>query len=258
MAKRLIFLMDVDETATLSNRFFGVHDSKFRYNDALFQAIQNCGIDNRIYLFSAFSLQGIGRTLAHLPLSTPSRTLLIQHLQTRKMQIAKVINFLDPTFDKGLGAYFEQVIKPFEEYVLQGECFENGEDGSKTGIYFAEYQRLCREEIVLRQDKFERLKTHPREEAKGPLFDYTIEQLQKEFPEDTLVFVVFDDKNYELEAIKARNDKLPNPNPLLLVQVKPQHTQAHFDKILKEFLTKEFPHELKERLEYTTSELEAD
>jgi hypothetical protein len=234
MGKKLIILLDVDDTSAVSNKWFGIQDGKYQYNDPLFRAIQNCGVENQLYLFTVCTVAGCAKNIQEEPISTPSRLKLTQYLQKQfQINVQKTVTFLDPIYKKGIGCYFEDVIKPFEAYILAGEDLRNG-------AHTEAFKEACEGELKL-ADEFARLK----EKDKGMLLAYMAEQLKLSFPEDEFVMVAFDDSRAQLEAMRSISEKLNFS--LLPVLVKAEFNQEHYEQLLRDLNAKEFSQGFKHR-----------
>src|SRR5260221_12615889 len=118
MMLKITVLLDVDETCAISNKFYGQQDGGYRYNDPLFEALKQMQY-TEVYFFTSFNLSSVTSGLQDESVGTPSRLKLIQYLEEKGIKVKGVITPLDVVFKQGVGAYYEQIIKPYEIRVLQ-------------------------------------------------------------------------------------------------------------------------------------------
>lgn len=217
---RFIVLLDVDDTCAISNKFYGQYNGGYRYNDALFSALKQAQI-TEIYLFSSYTLGSVTPILKDEPVGTPSRLKLYRYLEQQGFKIQGVITPLDIVFKKGIGEYYEQVIKPYEAQVLQG-------DNIRTGNSAKAYQEAFEQETRLRETA-----DQAQVGDKGSLYQYLIAELSKKllYPNFNVIFV--DDRMACLNAVQNANQKYGYP--LCLIQAKPQDTASVYQKHLLDF-----------------------
>lgn len=209
-----VVLLDVDDTLAMSNQYQGQHDGGYHYHQPLIKALKQAGL-TEVYLFTAYLLRGISKTLQDEPIGIASRLKLIQYLTAQGFEVKGVLTLLDPIYNQGVGAYYQQFIRPFEEQVLKGESLLEGE-GQKH------YREVCLQEAHYLEQ------AHQQAIDKARLFAYT--QLQLAYP----ACLYFDDKLEYLRQVEQTN--LPGI-PLLTYQVKPQDTIADYQAVLEPFLS---------------------
>jgi hypothetical protein len=216
---KVTVLLDVDETCVISNKFYGQDDAGYRYNHALFTALKAC-LCTEVYLFTSFNLTTVTQDES---VGTASRLKLIQDLEEQGFKVLGVATPLDVVFKQGVGAYYEQVIKPYEIHVLNGESI-------RTGSAAIGYKAACEQEMQFIAQAAE-LKISMVD--KGSLYQYLIE-LQRDtllYPRFNVVFV--DDRPAYLKDVEEVNQKYGYP--LCLIHAKPQDTVAYYQKLISDF-----------------------
>lgn len=218
MMTKIIILLDVDETCTISNQIYGKHDGGYGYHDALFIALKQCGLIE-VYLFTAYALINISKNLSEEAIGAPSRLKLIQHLARQGITVRGVITSLDLNYRQGIGAYYEQRIKPYEAAVLRGENLY-------TGILNHGYQAECQMEADL-------CKQSPIQ-GKGQLFSYLLEVLERDVENSAVkAFIVVDDTKAYLESVRLANQ---DQYPLLCIKIFPTATSDFYQNQISTFL----------------------
>lgn len=217
-----IVLLDVDETCAISNQQYGEHDGGYRYHEPLFQALLASGL-KEVYLFTAYTLTGISKTLEEESVGAPSRLKLLSHLQQRGITVQGVITLLDPIYGQGIGAYYEQQIKPYEAAVLKGENLYT--DGIRNA-----YQEACARELKLRERSMSTDKGHMFAYVR-PLFE---EKLKADHPNCLPAFMVVDDRAACLEAVRSVYPA--SAGLLLTIKVDPYATSSHYIQEIQPFL----------------------
>lgn len=220
----LTVLLDVDETCAISNKHYGQQDGGVRYNDALFDALKQNQC-TEVYFFTSFKLADLSPQLKDESCGTPSRLKLIQYLKEKGIKVKAVLTPLDVEFKQGVGAYYEQIIKPYEMRVLQGEDLRSG---SAAEAYKKDYEQ----EIKLNAQSKNKIGD------KGVLYQYFIETQRDTLlcPSFNIVFV--DDRPACLQDVEGVNANKKYAYPLCLIQAKPQDTVLHYQKLLSDFQSK--------------------
>jgi HEAT repeat protein len=242
MPKKWVVLLDVDETCAMSNSLYGQHNGGYRYHESLFQALKKADLV-QVYLFTSYSLRGIAKNLSDEPIAAPSRLKLIQHLAQLGFQVQGVATLLDPAFNQGVGAYYEQRIKPFESQVLQGSNLHE-----KTTA--EPYLLACQQEDKLRKEMDES------RADKGSLYAYLVQQLEKTLLQNNFAFIVVDDRTVHLEAVQNQNAH--HRYPLCPLRAKPHSTIEDYLNPLLQFSHQLRNEEVKMRFEQTASRFNKD
>lgn len=197
--QKLIVLLDVDETCALSNTHFGQHDLGYRYNDALFTALIQNGI-TEVYLFTAYTLNGISKNKEDEPIGAPSRLKLIKHLETLGIKVLAVLTILDPFFNQGPGMYYENCIKPFESAVLEGSNLRDKEaDVSK------QFTKFCGQELEIQESGWTKLKMTQKKIDKINLYNYYTDYLKNIQPNCHFFIILAEDREPIIEDIQVNN-----------------------------------------------------
>jgi HEAT repeat protein len=242
MPKKWIVLLDVDETCAMSNSLYGQHDGGYRYHEPLFQALKKADLV-QAYLFTSYSLRGIAKNLSEEPIAAPSRLKLVQHLTQLGFQVQGVLTIFDPSFNQGIGAYYEQRIKPFESQVLQGIDL-NGKTAAEP------YILACQQEDKLRKEADES------RADKGSLYAYLVQQLEKTLLQNNFAFIVVDDRTVHLEAVQNQNAH--HRYPLCPLRAKPHSTIEEYLNPLLQFSHQLRNEEIKMKFEQTVSRFNKD
>ncbi|HXH55158.1 MAG TPA: hypothetical protein VNK03_05395, partial [Gammaproteobacteria bacterium] len=214
---KVTVLLDVDETCAISNKFYGQQDGGYRYNDALFAALKQCECFE-VYLFTSFNL---GSVTSDEAVGTPSRLKLIRYLENQGFKVEGVVTPLDAVFKKGIGAYYEEIIKPFEVRILQGENIRIGSAAPAYQAALLDEMKLVKEASELNVGD------------KGSLYQYFIDSQREAllYPHFNVVFV--DDRPVCLNDVKSANEKYHYP--LCLIPAKPQDTVSYYQKCVSDF-----------------------
>jgi ankyrin repeat protein len=231
--RKVIVLLDVDDTCAVSNSLYGQHNGGYRYNEALFQALKANNL-TEIYLFTSYSLRAVAPNNNLEPETTPSRLKLISHLRQQGITVLGVLTNFDCEYQQGAGAYYEKVIKPYESLVLQGEDIRS-EKHKKV------YEAKCLEEEVFRKAGFEH-----KTDTKVSLYRYLLEQLKNSFFHSDYVFVVVDDSKGTIADLRACYS---TETPLLAILARPQLTMQNYQTEISDFLYKTRLQDLKLKLE---------
>jgi hypothetical protein len=218
---KTIVLLDVDETCAVSNKSYGQHDGGYRYNEALLEALQACGLQE-VYLFSSYNLGSIAKSKEEEKVGAPSRLKLITHLTQCGFTVQGAITSGDPIYNKGVGLYYEEMIKPYEGLVLEGNDI-------RKAPHTSGYQLAYRQEEVLREQAAKQNLT-----SKEALYNYAVNDLQRKFPQQTFTILVFDDRRILLEEI-MRFHNAHFKIPLLCVEVKPLLSLMHYQEVIEDF-----------------------
>jgi HEAT repeat protein len=216
--RKVIVLLDVDETSAISNSNYGQYDGGYRYNEALFEALKANNL-TEVYLFNTYTLRSIAKSIEEEPIAAPSRLKLIKYLEQQGIKVLGVLTLLDPIFNKGPGAYYEQVIKSFETQVL------NGLDLGKEN---KEYLELCATEDNLRQQA-----SLKKVDDKAHLYFYFQTYLKNVLLYDNPAFIVVDDSKGTIDGVQKCN---PNFTALLTLLAKPQTTVEEYKIAFGKFI----------------------
>lgn len=269
---KVYVLLDVDDTAAMSNMHYGDHRTVgYKYNDPIFDAL----IENKlqeVYIYTSYDLSGIAQHISDEPSKT-SRLKLIQYLQdTKKMQVRGTITTLDPAYGQGPGSYYEQVIKNFESEVLNGtdlkrkhapvidrkeaDAKRREEELRSRALETSQVQSFLKgvEENELLKNKLEELLPPPPSGArkritKIPALLYFIEHLKTQGSLDDVSILVFDDSKgnkLDIEALDLKDVycKVIFVNPSKTLST----TQADYSQAIKNALAerKNWSEKLKE------------
>jgi HEAT repeat protein len=218
--RKIIVLLDVDETSVMSNSHYGQHDGGYRYNEALFEALRTHNL-TELYLFNSYVLKGIAKNKEEEPIAAPSRIKLIEFLATQGIKVLGVLTLLDPIFNQGPGAYYEKIIKDFEAQVL------NGTDMRKEGEN-KKYSELCATEDTLWQQA-----TFKKIDDKAYLYLYFKNYLKNTLLYDDPAFIVVDDSKPAIDSIQKGN---PSTVSLLTLLAKPQTTVEDYKGAFGKFI----------------------
>jgi HEAT repeat protein len=231
--RKVIVLLDVDDTCAVSNSLYGQHNGGYRYNEALFQALKANNL-TEVYLFTSYSLRAVAMNSKLEPETTPSRLKLINHLKQQGITVLGVLTNFDCQYQQGAGSYYEKVIKPYESLVLQGEDIRS--EKHKKG-----YEAKCIEEEVFRKAGFEH-----KTDTKVSLYRYLLTQLKNSFFHSDYVFVIVDDSKGTMADLRTCHS---TETPLLAILARPQLTMQNYQTEISDFLYKTQIQDLKTKIE---------
>jgi len=200
-----IVLLDVDDCLVMTNNLDNPHDGRYRYNTVLLSAFKKAKL-TEIYLFTTYFLGNIAQNNEEEPISVPSPLKLKMDLESQGFKVKEVLTLFDVVYNQGIGAYYRDIIKPYESYVFSGGDL-------RQGTHQDAYKKACENEAKLRhEDGAQNL-------TKGTLFAYTKNQLQQS--NNSHVFIFFDDRPEHLRLVTEANQQ-SDPSPLLTLIVKPE------------------------------------
>jgi HEAT repeat protein len=220
--RKIIVLLDVDDTSAVSNNLYGDYKGGYRYNESLFQALKANNL-TEVYLFTTYSLRDTATSLKLESAGTPSRLKLIDHLKQQGITVLGVLTRLDCEYQQGPGAYYEKVIKPYEALVLQGEDVRQEK-------HKKEYEALC-----FSEQQLVKIATEHNTNTKASLYRYMVSFLENTFFHSDYAFIIVDDRESVLKEVR---DCGVTEIPLLTILAKPQLTMQHYQKEMNDFLVK--------------------